>query len=89
MRAISSPEDPVAHNYLGLTYENLGRQQEAIAAYKQAIAYKADYAEAHYNLGLLYVSLGDRNQAEAEYNVLKSLNSDLADVLFRKLNQLN
>jgi Flp pilus assembly protein TadD len=84
-----SAEDPVAHNYLGLTYENLGRQQEAIAAYKQAIAYKADYAEAHYNLGVLYISLGDRSQAEAEYNALKNPNSDLADALLKKLNQLN
>jgi len=40
-----SPEDPVAHDYLGLTYENLGRPQEAIAAYRQAIGYKTDYAE--------------------------------------------
>lgn len=80
-----SPADSMAHNYLGLTYQSLDRHQEALAAYRQAIVLKSDYAEAHYNLALLHLALGDRNQAQDEYNILKGLNSDLADVLMRKL----
>jgi Flp pilus assembly protein TadD len=79
----------VAHNYLGLTYESLERKAEALAAYKQAIVLKADYAEAHYNLALLYLSLGDRNKVQEEYNILKSFNSQLADALLRKMTASN
>lgn len=80
-----SPTDPVAHNYLGLTYQSLDRHQEALAAYTQSIALKSDYAEAHYNLGLLHLARGDRNQARNEYEILKSLSSDLANVLLEKI----
>jgi tetratricopeptide (TPR) repeat protein len=84
-----SPTDSVAHNHLGLTYESLDRQQEALAAYRQAVAIKSDYAEAHYNLALLHLEMGDRNQAQHEYDILKGLNSDLANVLMRKLGPSN
>ena len=82
-----NPQDPVVHNWLGLTYESLERKQEALAAYKRAIELKPDYAEAHYNLGVLCLILGDRTQTEQEYSILKDLNSDLAQVLSTKLRQ--
>ena len=84
-----SPEDSVALNYLGMLFESLDRQQDAMAAYKQAIAAKPDYAGAHYNLALLLLSLNDMQQAEQEYDVLKSLDSDLAETLLRKLRRMN
>ena len=82
-----SPEDPVAHNYLGMTYESLQLQQDALAAYKQAIAFKSDYAEAHYNVALVYFTLGDRSQAQHHYEILKTINPDLAEDLLKKLRQ--
>jgi len=84
-----SPEDPVALNYLGTLFESLDRQQDAIAVYKQAIVAKPDYAETHYNLALLLLSLGDRNQADREYDILRSLNTDLAEALLKKLGRTN
>jgi tetratricopeptide (TPR) repeat protein len=42
---------------VGYCYGNLGRYQDAVDAYKQAIKIKPDYAEAHYNLGITYCIL--------------------------------
>jgi tetratricopeptide (TPR) repeat protein len=50
------PNTIEAHTILGVAYENLGRHQEAIESYKQAIRIKPDYAKAHYGLGLVYAS---------------------------------
>jgi tetratricopeptide (TPR) repeat protein len=55
----------LAHNNLGIAYGSLGRHQDAIETYKQAIRIKPDYAEVHYNLGVAYGSLG-RYQDEIE-----------------------
>lgn len=82
-----SPKDPVTYNYLGMTLESYQRNQDALAAYKQAIDFKSDYAEAHYNLALLYFTLGDRNQALHHYDILKTISSDLAEALLKKLSQ--
>jgi tetratricopeptide (TPR) repeat protein len=63
------------------------RWPEAIDAYKQAIKIKPDLAEAYYNLGLAYLAIGDKNSALAQYNILKSMNSQFADNLFREINK--
>jgi tetratricopeptide (TPR) repeat protein len=44
----------VANNYLGVSYRNLGRFNDAERAYKAAIAADDSYAAAHLNLGVLY-----------------------------------
>jgi tetratricopeptide (TPR) repeat protein len=74
----------VAYNYLGMTYESLQLKQDAVAAYKQAIAFKSDYAEAHYNLALLYFTVGDRGEADRHYEILKTINPALAEALSKK-----
>lgn len=45
------------HYNLGLSLAALGHHQDAINAFKEAIALKADYAEAYYNLGVAYTKL--------------------------------
>jgi protein O-mannosyl-transferase len=77
----------VAHDSIGVAYNSLGRYQDAIESYKQAIKIKPDYADAHYNLGVAYLEMGDKNSALAEFNILKSLNSELANNLFKKINK--
>ena len=47
-----------AHYNLGAAYGKLGRWQDEIESYKQAIRIKPDYAEAYNNLGVAYHSLG-------------------------------
>jgi tetratricopeptide (TPR) repeat protein len=51
------------HYNLGLSLAALGKHQEAIDQFKEAIALKADYAEAYYNMGLAYGKLEAYPQA--------------------------
>lgn len=48
---------------LGNAFKELGRLDDAIQSYKDAIALKANYAEAYGNLGTLYISQGRGEEA--------------------------
>lgn len=83
------PELAEAHFRLGLTYDALGREQEAEAAYKKAVeAYKKylsingnnDDAEAHYNLGQTYAGLHLYSEAVREYRQATRLKPDDAAI---------
>lgn len=52
-----NPRFAEAWFYIGYCYVELGRYQDAIDDYKQAIRIKPDYANAHYNLGVTYGKL--------------------------------
>lgn len=67
----------------GVAFKKLGRHNEAIDAYKQAIRSNPDYAKAHYNLGVAYLGLGDKSSALDEYKVLNELDKESADTLFK------
>jgi tetratricopeptide (TPR) repeat protein len=77
------PDYAKAHYSLGVAYGNLGLYQEALQANKQAIRLKPDYAKAHYNLGISYFAKGDTGSALEEYNILKNLDAELANELFK------
>ena len=49
---------------IGKALFELGRLEEAVARYRQALGLREDFPDAHYNLGLALVAL--RRQAEAE-----------------------
>jgi tetratricopeptide (TPR) repeat protein len=79
------PELAEAHFRLGLTYDSLGQEQEAEAAYKKAVdSYKKylsinennDDAEAHYNLGQTYAGLHLYSEAVREYRQATRLKPD-------------
>ena len=61
--------------------EELGRQDEAVHAYRQAILRDPDFADAHCNLGLLLESLGRRQEAVRHLMAASKLSgeSDPAD----------
>ena len=55
--ALAAEQDPtneILWFSLGSVLDNLGNADEAIEAYKKALAVKADYFDANYNLGALY-----------------------------------
>ena len=52
---------------LGITVKELGKLDEAEAGFRQAIAFKSDYAEAHNNLGNMLKERGALDEAAASY----------------------
>jgi tetratricopeptide (TPR) repeat protein len=60
----------------------MGRYEEAIESYKQAVLVRPDLPEAHLNLGMTYLRVGDRGSALEEYKILKDQDKELANRLF-------
>ena len=72
-------EDAGDHSNLGIVLHALGRNDEAEAAYRKAIALDAGLAAAHYNLAtLLHEHLRDA-EATTEFRVALELRPDYAD----------
>ncbi|MDA9798046.1 tetratricopeptide repeat protein, partial [Luminiphilus sp.] len=73
-----------AHYNLGITFQELGRLDEAEASYTKAIALKPDFAEAYSTLGNTHKELGRLDEAEASYNQAIALKPDYADALYNR-----
>ncbi len=78
---------PNAHFNLGFAYYQLGRYQDAIESYKRAIRIKPDMAMAHYALGVAYSVTGNKNSALEEYKILKTLDAEKANELFKLISK--
>jgi tetratricopeptide (TPR) repeat protein len=72
------PDNPRAHNNLGLALVQLGRRQEAMGQYEQALRIEPDYAEAHNNLGIALVQQGSLQEAIGHYEQALRVKPDLA-----------
>ena len=68
-----------AHNNLGTSYADVGRQSDAAAEYRRAIQIQPDLPQAHNNLGLALVRLGQPDEAIAQYREAVRLMPDYAD----------
>jgi tetratricopeptide (TPR) repeat protein len=63
----ANPTDAHAFNDLGNTLRELGRHDEALAAYGRALALNPDLAEAHFSRAFVLLLLGDYAQGWKEY----------------------
>jgi len=72
-----NPNDPVAHNILGMALLSLNQTDAALIAIRRAVEIKPDYAQGHNNLGNAYKSAGDLAGAEAAYHTALKLMPDL------------
>ena len=78
------PDHENAHFSLGLAYDKLSKNEEAIKSYKHAIRIDPNFKEAHYNLACRYSLLGDVSKAlkslgkaiDLGYNDIEHLESD-------------
>jgi len=75
------PDFTLAHNNLGVTLQELGRLDEALASYTQSIVLKPDYADAHSNLGTTLQELGRLDEALASYTQAIALKPDYAKAM--------
>jgi tetratricopeptide (TPR) repeat protein len=67
------------YNDLGVALAHVGRLEEAIPAYEEALRLKPDYAEAQYNLGVALARVGRRPEAIEHWERALQIQPDLAD----------
>ena len=77
------PNSADAYNGLGYAYYLQGKLGSAVDAFLVAIKLNPEHDDAHAGLGYTYLTMGDTNSAIERYRILKSLDSNKADELFR------
>ena len=76
---LTSPAAPAFASFgFGLLCTTQGRLQEAIEAYRHAIAIRPDFADAYINLGTVVLALGQREEAVALYRHAIAINPENA-----------
>ncbi len=78
--------DAKTYNALGECYVELGRSDEALNAFNNALGYDPNLDQARFNLGRTYIKMGDRDLAQVQHEILKASRSEWADRLFVLLN---
>lgn len=73
-------------NQLGEGYLELGKTEESLSAFNNALGYDPDFGKARYNLGRAYIKMGSPEMAQVQYEILKNSQSDWADRLLVLLN---
>jgi arylsulfatase A-like enzyme/Flp pilus assembly protein TadD len=69
--------EAIAFNYLGICRSELGRPDEAIEAYEEALKLDPRYSAACLNLALLYHRQGQKGEAERYYRKVCELSHEL------------
>lgn len=77
------PKSAEGYNGLGYSYYSQGKAGSAIEAFLKAIELDPEHDDAHAGLGYTYLTMGNTNSAIEQYRILKSLDSNKADELFR------
>ncbi|MGD0786228.1 MAG: tetratricopeptide repeat protein, partial [Sedimentisphaerales bacterium] len=72
----------IAYNSLGSVYNGLGRYDEAIEYYKQAIKTEPGYAAAYNNLGVAYSSIGRYKDAIDTFKQTIEIRTDYAEAYY-------
>ncbi len=80
-----NPDFAYAYFNLGVIFGELGQAGDQMEAYKQAIRINPDFAPAHYAIGKVYLNQGDKASALDQYKILKKLDIDIADNLFKEI----
>ena len=82
-----NPDDANVHLNLGVTFGQSGMYGKAVTALKRATELDTHNAVAHYNLGFAYLISNDKNSAINEYEILKNIDTELANELFREIHE--
>ncbi len=79
----------VLFNILGAALQSIGRFEEAVDCYNQAIQINPDYADAYGNRGNALKELGQLDEAIKSYNKVIQLNPNYAEAYGNRGNALN
>jgi len=79
------PDNALIYFNIGVTYHHMEQPANEIRAYTRAIRANPRMDIAHYNLALVFLNQGHRKLALDQYEILKSLNTDAANLLFKKI----
>ncbi|HSN22270.1 MAG TPA: tetratricopeptide repeat protein [Usitatibacter sp.] len=80
-RALQAAPSAEGHYNLALLLQEAGRTEEAIAGYRQALAFNRDFAAAHNNLANALKAMGRAEEALAHYAEALRADPSLADAL--------
>ena len=81
----ASPANEDALLNLGIEYGKAGNHNNALSIFKEALKKHPDSAPLHYNLAVTYLLSSEPGKARHEYLILKSLDSEKAELLKREL----
>jgi len=73
------PDHPLAHYNLGVALANVGKINEAIQQYREALRAHPDNADAHFSLGVALVKIGQAGEAIEQYREAIRLKPDYVD----------
>jgi len=74
-----NPGSSDAHNNLGMTWEEQGREDDAVVEFREALRLQPDFELAHFNLANALARLGKLDEAIAEYGAAVRLNPGRAE----------
>ncbi len=77
---VLNPEEPVAHNNLGLVFAALGSWDLAIGSYENALKLRANYSDAEMNAARAYEATKQWKKAISSYERFLSQNKDNIDL---------
>lgn len=72
----ANPDDPRAHNNLGVALAGTGKTQEALAEYRRALELNDQSSQTHNNLGSALAEEGRLDEALAQFEKAVELNPD-------------
>jgi len=89
------PDEPVLFNIAGACYASLGKLNDAVKNYEQALSINPNYYKAHFNLGNTYEELQQFNAAVLSYKNALSIEPQYAEAhnnlgnVLKYLNQID
>ena len=82
---VLAPDNAGIYFDMGITYGFMHMPEEELRAYTDAIRVDPQMGPAHLNIALIFLKQGNRKLALQQYAILKSLDEEAAERLFKKI----